>query len=178
MISLRERADLPQDGGDEFLFRRRSYAPPFALGGQLSHSDAGGSARRAASHPHDADDAADRGRRDLPRALPQIVDAVERPEASVAELNGVSAHGVLRVTAPLGLGRRVIAPMMARFREAQPHTDVRLRLSDICSTWCAKASTSRSVSRRCRTKLHPAQSCRCAARPLFGARLSRPARRA
>ncbi len=60
----------------------------------------------------------------------EIVDAVERAEASVAESSGVSAHGVLRVTAPLGLGRRVIAPMMARFREAQPHTDVRLRLSD------------------------------------------------
>jgi DNA-binding transcriptional LysR family regulator len=60
----------------------------------------------------------------------EIVDAVERAEASVAEANGVSAHGALRVTAPLGLGRRVIAPMMASFREAQPNTDVRLRLSD------------------------------------------------
>jgi DNA-binding transcriptional LysR family regulator len=60
----------------------------------------------------------------------EIVDAVERAEASVAETSGVSAHGVLRVTAPLGLGRRVIAPMVARFREAQPNTDVRLRLSD------------------------------------------------
>ena len=60
----------------------------------------------------------------------EIVDAVERAEASVAETSGVSAHGVLRVTAPLGLGRRVVAPMVARFREAQPHTDVRLRLSD------------------------------------------------
>ena len=48
----------------------------------------------------------------------EIVDAVERAEASVAEANGVSAHGVLRVTAPLGLGRRVIAPMMASFRLA------------------------------------------------------------
>jgi DNA-binding transcriptional LysR family regulator len=60
----------------------------------------------------------------------EIIEAVERAEASVAESSGVSAHGVLRVTAPLGLGRRVIAPMMARYREAQPHTDVRLRLSD------------------------------------------------
>ncbi|HEY1942708.1 MAG TPA: LysR family transcriptional regulator [Roseiarcus sp.] len=60
----------------------------------------------------------------------EIVEAVERAEASVAEASGVSAHGVLRVTAPLGLGRRVIAPMMARYRGAQPHTEVRLRLSD------------------------------------------------
>ena len=60
----------------------------------------------------------------------EIIEAVERAEASVAESSGVSAHGVLRVTAPLGLGRRVVAPMMARYRRLQPHTDVRLRLSD------------------------------------------------
>lgn len=60
----------------------------------------------------------------------EIIEAVERAEASVAESSGVSARGVLRVTAPLGLGRRVVAPMMARYRQAQPHTDVRLRLSD------------------------------------------------
>jgi DNA-binding transcriptional LysR family regulator len=34
------------------------------------------------------------------------------------------------VTTPLGLGRRVIAPMLARYRVLQPHTEVRLRLSD------------------------------------------------
>ena len=60
----------------------------------------------------------------------EIIEAVERAEASVAETSGVSAHGVLRVTAPLGLGRRVVAPMMARYRRLQPRTDVRLRLSD------------------------------------------------
>jgi len=60
----------------------------------------------------------------------EIVEAVERAEASVAEASGVSAHGVLRVTAPLNLGRRVLSPMMARYRRLQPHTDVRLRLSD------------------------------------------------
>ena len=60
----------------------------------------------------------------------EIVEAVERAEASVAESTGASPKGVLRVTAPLGLGRRVIAPMVARYRELQPHTEVRLRLSD------------------------------------------------
>ena len=60
----------------------------------------------------------------------EIVEAVERAEASVAESTGASPKGVLRVTTPLGLGRRVIAPMVARYREAQPQTDVRLRLSD------------------------------------------------
>jgi DNA-binding transcriptional LysR family regulator len=60
----------------------------------------------------------------------EIVEAVERAETSVAESTGASPKGVLRVTAPLGLGRRVIAPMVARYREAQPQTEVRLRLSD------------------------------------------------
>jgi len=60
----------------------------------------------------------------------EIVDAVERAETSVAESTGASTKGVLRVTAPLSLGRRVIAPMVARYRELQPRTDVRLRLSD------------------------------------------------
>lgn len=60
----------------------------------------------------------------------EIVEAVERAEASVAESAGATTRGVLRVTAPLGLGRTIIGPMVARYREAQPHTEVRLRLSD------------------------------------------------
>ena len=60
----------------------------------------------------------------------EIVDAVERAETSVAESVGASPKGVLRVTAPLGLGRRAIAPMVVRYRRLQPHTEVRLRLSD------------------------------------------------
>ena len=60
----------------------------------------------------------------------EIVDAVERAETSVAESVGASPKGVLRVTAPLGLGRRAVAPMVARYRRLQPHTEVRLRLSD------------------------------------------------
>lgn len=60
----------------------------------------------------------------------EIVEAVERAEASVAQDGGANPHGTLRVTAPLGLGRRVIAPMLARYRALQPQTDLRLRLSD------------------------------------------------
>jgi len=60
----------------------------------------------------------------------EIVEAVERAEASVAESGGVTTRGVLRITAPLGLGRSVVAPMVARYRAAQPQTEVRLRLSD------------------------------------------------
>ena len=60
----------------------------------------------------------------------EIVEAVERAEASVAESGGVATRGVLRITAPLGLGRSVVAPMVTRYRAAQPQTEVRLRLSD------------------------------------------------
>ncbi len=59
-----------------------------------------------------------------------VVAAVERAEASVAADGAAAPRGALQVTTPLGLGRRVIAPMLARYRELQPRTDVRLRLSD------------------------------------------------
>jgi DNA-binding transcriptional LysR family regulator len=60
----------------------------------------------------------------------EVVEAVERAEASVALEGGAAPRGSLHVTTPLGLGRRVIAPMLARYRTLQPHTEVRLRLSD------------------------------------------------
>jgi DNA-binding transcriptional LysR family regulator len=60
----------------------------------------------------------------------EVVEAVERAEASVALDGGAAPRGNLHVTTPLGLGRRVIAPMLARYRTLQPHTEVRLRLSD------------------------------------------------
>jgi len=60
----------------------------------------------------------------------EVVEAVERAEASVAQSGSANPPGTLRVTAPLGLGRRVIAPMLARYRAVQPQTDLRLRLSD------------------------------------------------
>jgi DNA-binding transcriptional LysR family regulator len=60
----------------------------------------------------------------------EVVEAVERAEASVALDGGASPRGNLHVTTPLGLGRRVIAPMLARYRTLQPQTQVRLRLSD------------------------------------------------
>jgi DNA-binding transcriptional LysR family regulator len=59
----------------------------------------------------------------------EVREAVERAEASVAS-GGAAPRGSLRVTAPLGLGRRAIAPLVTRFRAAHPQIDVRLRLSD------------------------------------------------
>lgn len=58
-----------------------------------------------------------------------IRDAVERAEARVAS-GGAAPQGSLKVSAPLGLGRRVIAPFVLRFRAGHPEIDVRLRLSD------------------------------------------------
>lgn len=59
----------------------------------------------------------------------EIREAVERAEASVAEA-GATPRGTLKVTAPLGLGRRLIAPLLAGYRRQHPEIAVRLRLSD------------------------------------------------
>jgi DNA-binding transcriptional LysR family regulator len=58
-----------------------------------------------------------------------VVEAVERAEASVADTGG-NPRGALKVTAPLGLGRRVIAPMVSTYQAQHPETQVWLRLSD------------------------------------------------
>lgn len=58
-----------------------------------------------------------------------ITAAVERAEKCV-EAAGATPRGTLKVTAPLGLGRRVIAPLIPRFRERHQEADVHLRLSD------------------------------------------------
>lgn len=59
----------------------------------------------------------------------EIREAVERAETAVAEL-GATPRGTLKITAPLGFGRRVIAPLAGKFRATHPEIDIRLRLSD------------------------------------------------
>src|SRR5690606_6361108 len=59
----------------------------------------------------------------------EVLDAVQRAESSVADASGVPT-GVLRVTAPLGFGRRFLAPLVAEFHAMHPRTELRLRLSD------------------------------------------------
>jgi len=54
---------------------------------------------------------------------------IEAAESNVTEL-GAMPRGSLRVTAPLHLGRRLVAPAAARYQEAHPQIDVRLRLSE------------------------------------------------
>ena len=58
-----------------------------------------------------------------------IAAAVDAAEKSV-ETAGASPRGTLKVMAPLSLGRRVVAPLIPRFRASHEHTDVHLRLSD------------------------------------------------
>jgi DNA-binding transcriptional LysR family regulator len=59
----------------------------------------------------------------------QILDAVTEAEAAVSALSG-QPRGTIRVTAPLGLGRRLIASGIPEFRDRYPQIEVRLRLSD------------------------------------------------
>lgn len=63
------------------------------------------------------------------RACQGVIDALEHAEGAVADAGGVP-QGTLRVTAPLALGRRVLAPLVPRFRDAHPRINVQLRLSD------------------------------------------------
>jgi len=58
-----------------------------------------------------------------------VLAALDRAEASVAN-KGARPRGLLKITAPLGFGRRVVAPMLPRFQAEHPELDVFLRLSD------------------------------------------------
>lgn len=59
----------------------------------------------------------------------KIIEAIESAEAAVVE-SSQNPKGVLFVAAPLGVGRRLIAPLVPQFKAQWPQIDVRLRLSD------------------------------------------------
>ena len=59
----------------------------------------------------------------------KVLDAVAEAEAAVSAISQ-SPRGVIRVTAPLGIGRRLIAPTLPEFHDRFPEIEVRLRLSD------------------------------------------------
>lgn len=59
----------------------------------------------------------------------KIMNAVTEAEAAVSALTG-KPRGIIRVTAPLGLGRRLIATGIPDFHARFPDIEVRLRLSD------------------------------------------------
>ncbi len=58
-----------------------------------------------------------------------ILRAVEEAEATVAEL-GARPKGSLRITAPLGLGRRILSKSIPQFHDEYPEISIWLRLSD------------------------------------------------
>lgn len=59
----------------------------------------------------------------------QVLEAITEAEAAVSALSG-QPRGTIRVTAPLGLGRRLIASGIPEFHDTYPDIEVRLRLSD------------------------------------------------
>ncbi len=59
----------------------------------------------------------------------KILEAVNEAESAVADLSR-NPKGALRITAPLGMGRRLIASGIPEFHDKYPDIEVRLRLSD------------------------------------------------
>lgn len=59
----------------------------------------------------------------------KILDAIDEAEAEVNEVTLVP-RGILHVSAPLGVGRRLIAPEAGLFHQEYPLIKIRLRLSD------------------------------------------------
>lgn len=59
----------------------------------------------------------------------QVLESVEAAEAQVVDITE-QPRGALYVAAPLGVGRRLIAPQIPAFIEKYPNVSVRLRLSD------------------------------------------------
>ena len=59
----------------------------------------------------------------------RVLEALEEAEAQVQAITQ-SPRGTLFVAAPLGVGRRMIAPAVPAFTALYPDVDIRLRLSD------------------------------------------------
>ena len=59
----------------------------------------------------------------------RILEAIDDAEAAVMDVTQ-NPRGTIFVAAPLGIGRRLIAPKVPAFKQLYPQIDVRLRLSD------------------------------------------------
>lgn len=59
----------------------------------------------------------------------RVLEALEDAEAEISHVTK-APRGTLFIAAPLGLGRRLIAPAIPRFKALYPLIDIRLRLSD------------------------------------------------
>jgi len=58
-----------------------------------------------------------------------VIGALDEAEAALAGIAG-QPRGTIRVSAPLGIGRRIVAPLVPRFVDLYPQVQIRLRLSD------------------------------------------------
>lgn len=58
-----------------------------------------------------------------------VLQALDNAEARVASFSD-APRGAIRITAPLGVGRRIVAPLVPKFSEIYPETQIRMRLSD------------------------------------------------
>ncbi|WP_458792702.1 LysR family transcriptional regulator [Yoonia sp. MH D7] len=58
-----------------------------------------------------------------------VVQALEDAEAAISSFSQ-HPHGTVHVTAPLGVGKRLIAPLIPEFVDLYPDVTIRLRLSD------------------------------------------------
>lgn len=59
----------------------------------------------------------------------KVLESLDEAEAVVANFSD-TPRGVIRVTAPLGIGRQIIAPLVPEFTDLYPETSVQMRLSD------------------------------------------------
>lgn len=59
----------------------------------------------------------------------KVFEALTEAESAVAAISR-APRGAIRITAPLGVGRRIVAPAIPGFHAAYPEITVRLRLSD------------------------------------------------
>lgn len=63
------------------------------------------------------------------RGATAVLDAVESAEAQIANITE-NLKGPLYIAAPLGVGRRLIAPQVPNFLKEYPEVSIRLRLTD------------------------------------------------
>lgn len=61
--------------------------------------------------------------------ITEALRLIEAAESNISEL-GALPRGALRVTAPLHLGRELVAEVASRYQQEHPEIDVRLRLSE------------------------------------------------
>ena len=108
----------------------------------------------------------------------RVLEAIEESEAAVASFS-LRPKGAIKVTAPLGLGRRIVAPLIPAFHAEFPEIEIRLRLSDRKVDFLAEGVDVAFVLGSARGLEHEdAHHRRLRARALRRARLPRPPRRA